>query len=57
MGPLISGKFRLVKKNTLPETNSSLLKIDDWNTTFLWEGLFSGATFSLREGKHSNKPS
>ena len=28
---------------TLPETNSSPLKVDGWNTTFLLGNLFSGA--------------
>ena len=38
--------------NTLPETNSSPLKMDGWNTTFLLGfGLFSGAfAVSFREG-------
>ena len=38
---------------TLPETNSSPLKMDGWNTTFiLGPGLFSGAfAVSFREGK------
>ena len=30
--------------NDLPETNSSHLKMDGWNTSFLlWKGLYSGA--------------
>ena len=30
---------------TLPETNSSHLKMDGWNTILsFWDGLFSGAT-------------
>ncbi len=41
---------------TLPETNSSPLKMDGWNTTFLLGfGLFSGAfAVSFREGKMSS---
>ena len=33
-------------KSTLPETNSSHLKMDGWNTILsFWDGLFSGAMF------------
>ena len=34
---------------TLPETNSSPLKMDGWNTTVVsfWDGLFSGAMLNF----------
>ena len=42
---------------TLPETNSSPIKMDGWNTTFLLGfGLFSGAfNVSFREGNSREK--
>ena len=42
--------------DTLPETNSSPLKMDGWNTILsYWEGLFSGAfAVSFREGTVEN---
>ena len=44
--------FRYVTVVTLPETNSSHLKMDGWNTSFLlgWP-IFRGYV-SFREGKH-----
>ena len=36
---------------TLPETNSSHLKMDDWNTIVsFWDGLISGAKKLLVSG-------
>ena len=34
----------ILETYTLPETNSSLLKIDGWKTIlFFWDAIFSGA--------------
>ena len=39
---------------TLPETNSSHLKLDGWKTILsFWEGNFSGRTVSFREGSYT----
>ena len=39
-----SDQFTVVDWDTLPETNSSHLKMDGWNTiASFWDGLFSGA--------------
>ncbi len=41
---LVTSRLEQLKLFTLPETNSSHLKMDGWNTTFLLgPGLFSGA--------------
>ena len=39
-----------IESFTLPETNSSHLKMDGWNTNFLffWDGLFSGSMLVYR---------
>ena len=50
-----SWKLTPSKTSTLPETNSSHLKIDGWNISFLLgPGLFWGATSMLVSGSVSN---
>ena len=45
----------LRNKGTLPETNSSHLKMDGWNTTFLLGLPIFRGYVSFREGNNANK--
>ena len=48
---LICNAIAEENKDTLPETNSSHLKMDGWNTTFLLERPIFRGYVSFREGK------
>ena len=51
LGQRCSGTVFLYQAIPLPETNSSPLKMDGWNTTFpIGEAYFQGRTVSFREG-------
>ena len=52
-GPVLSKQKMAIFPTTLPETNSSRLKIDGWKTILsFWEfGLFSGAKWLLVSGR------
>jgi len=52
-GPVLSIQKMAIFPTTLPETNSSHLKIDGWKTILsFWEfGLFSGAKWLLVSGR------
>ena len=40
----------------MPETNSSHLKMDGWNTSFIWDGLLSRANCYMGVSKNSGTP-